>query len=59
MGEEQELVFEGDTLWSIAKKYNLAVPDIRAWNQLTGKDQICPSDRLKLRVGGVKSSTLN
>jgi len=49
----------GDTLWGIAKKYNLAVPDIKKWNNLDGKDRIYPSDRLKLRVGELTLSTLN
>jgi LysM repeat protein len=53
------VVKEGDTLWSISKKYNLTVSDIRAWNHLNGKDQIHPAERLKLRVGTVKPSTLN
>jgi membrane-bound lytic murein transglycosylase D len=53
------VVKAGDTLWGIAKKYNLAVSDIKKWNNLDGKDRIYPSDRLKLRVGELKSSTLN
>ena len=53
------VVKEGDTLWKIAKKYNLTVSDIRAWNDLNRKDQIHPAERLKLRVGAVKPSTLN
>jgi membrane-bound lytic murein transglycosylase D len=43
------VVKTGDTLWGIAKKYNLAIPDIKKWNNLDGKDRIYPSDRLKLR----------
>ncbi|HSB06879.1 MAG TPA: LysM peptidoglycan-binding domain-containing protein [Thermodesulfobacteriota bacterium] len=53
------VVKQGDTLWSIAKKHNLTVSNIRAWNDLNRKDQIHPADRLKLRVGTVKPSTLN
>jgi len=53
------VVKEGDSLWSIAKKFNLTIADIKTWNQLNGGDRIHPSDRLKLRVGGIKSSTLN
>jgi membrane-bound lytic murein transglycosylase D len=52
------VVKEGDTLWGIAKKYNITVAEIKAWNHLE-KDQIHPEDKLKLKVGGVKSSTLN
>jgi membrane-bound lytic murein transglycosylase D len=53
------IVKEGDTLWSIAKKFNLTVSEIKTWNHLNETDRIHPDDRLKLRVGRVKSSTLN
>jgi membrane-bound lytic murein transglycosylase D len=43
---------KGDTLWSIAQKYNVTVEEIRSWNPLHGGDRIYPSDRLKLKVGG-------
>jgi membrane-bound lytic murein transglycosylase D len=59
---EKEIVYvvkEGDTLWSIAKKFNLTVSEIKTWNHLNGADRIHPEDRLKLRVGRIKSSTLN
>ncbi len=52
------VVKEGDTLWGIAKKYNITIAEIKTWNRLE-KDQIHPEDKLKLKVGGVKSSTLN
>jgi membrane-bound lytic murein transglycosylase D len=53
------VVKEGDTLWSIAKKFNLTVSEIKALNHLGKGDRIHPEDRLKLRVGGIKSLTLN
>jgi membrane-bound lytic murein transglycosylase D len=53
------VVKEGDTLWSIAKKFNLTISEIETWNHLNEADRIYPEDRLKLRVGGIKSSTLN
>jgi membrane-bound lytic murein transglycosylase D len=53
------IVREGDTLWSIAQKYNVTIEEIRSWNSLDGGDRIYPSDRLKLKVGGIRSSTLN
>ena len=53
------IVKEGDTLWDIAQKYNVTIEEIRSWNSLNGRDQIYPSDRLKLKVGGIRSSTLN
>jgi membrane-bound lytic murein transglycosylase D len=53
------VVREGDTLWDIAQKYNVTIQEIKSWNSLNGGDRIYPSDRLKLKVGGIKSSTLN
>jgi membrane-bound lytic murein transglycosylase D len=53
------VVKEGDTLWSIAKKFNLTISEIETWNHLNETDRIYPEDRLKLKVGGIKSSTLN
>ena len=53
------VVKEGDTLWSIAKKFNLTISQIKTWNHLNDEDRIRPEDRLKLRVGGIRSSTLN
>jgi membrane-bound lytic murein transglycosylase D len=60
--KEKEILYvvkQGDTLWSIARKHNLTVSDIRVWNNLHGKESIHPADRLKLWVGGVKVSALN
>ena len=60
--EGKEMIYvvkEGDTLWSIAKKYNVTISEIKSWNGLNGGDRIYPSARLKLKVGGIRSSTLN
>jgi membrane-bound lytic murein transglycosylase D len=60
--EGSEIVYEvrgGDTLWAIAKKYNLSIGEIRSWNNLEEAGRIFPADRLKLRVGGIRSSALN
>jgi membrane-bound lytic murein transglycosylase D len=53
------VVRPGDTLWAIAKKYNVTIADIKTWNCLEETDRIHPSDKLKLRVEEVKSPTLN
>ena len=53
------VVKQGDTLWSIAKKFNLTVSEIKALNHLGEADRIHPEDRLRLRVNGTKSSALN
>jgi membrane-bound lytic murein transglycosylase D len=59
-GEEIiHVVKEGDTLWSIAKKFHLTISEIKTWNHLDDTDRIHPQDRLKLRVGGIKSLPLN
>jgi len=60
--ETKEIIYvvkTGDSLWSIAKKYNITVSEIKNWNNLNGTDRIYPKDRLKLRVGEIKSSALN
>jgi membrane-bound lytic murein transglycosylase D len=60
--EEKEIIYvvrEGDTLWDIALKYDVSIKEIRSWNSLNGGDRIYPSDRLKLKVGGIRSSTPN
>ena len=53
------IVREGESLWDIAQKYNVTIKEIKSWNSLNGGDRIYPSDRLKLKVGGIRSSTLN
>jgi len=60
--EGKEIIYivkEGDTLWDIAQKYNVTIEEIKNWNSLNGGDRIYPSDRLKLKVGEIRSSTLN
>jgi len=44
------IVKAGDTLWDIAKKYDITVSEIKTWNHLDGTNQIRPSDKLKLRL---------
>ncbi len=59
---EKEIIYvvkEGDTLWTIAKKFNLTVSEIKAWNHLNGTDPIHPADRLRLRVSRIKPSAPN
>jgi membrane-bound lytic murein transglycosylase D len=61
-GEQKEIryvVKEGDTLWGIAKKFNVTIEQIKGWNSLSGRDRIYPLDQLKLKGGGIKSSALN
>ena len=49
------VVKEGDTLWTIAQKFNLTVSEIKAWNHLNGTNRIHPEDRLKLKPDSAKS----
>jgi membrane-bound lytic murein transglycosylase D len=48
------IVKEGDTLWTIAKKFNLTVSEIKTWNHLNRTNRIHPDDRLKLKVNNPK-----
>jgi LysM repeat protein len=48
-------VKEGDTLWGIAKKYNLTIAEIKQWNGLQ-IDRIRPADQLLLKVGEIRFS---
>jgi membrane-bound lytic murein transglycosylase D len=48
-GVGKEIIYvvkEGDTLGSIAKKFNLAISEIKTWNHLNEADRIHPEDRL-------------
>jgi membrane-bound lytic murein transglycosylase D len=49
------VVKTGDSLWSIANKYNVTVSEIKHWNNLDGNNRIYPADRLRLKVGHPKS----
>jgi membrane-bound lytic murein transglycosylase D len=42
----------GDTLWKIARRYNVEVSDLRDWNGLGKNEAIRPGDRLKLKTDG-------
>jgi len=44
------VVKKGDTLWDIARRYQLSVSEIKKWNGLDGSDRIYPDEKLKLRI---------
>jgi membrane-bound lytic murein transglycosylase D len=44
-------VKRGDTLFSIAQKFDVAVPDIQRWNSLKNKSTIKPGVKLALQEG--------
>lgn len=55
---KKEIVYvvkTGDSLWSIANRFNVSISEIKTWNNLNGNDRIYPSDRLKLKVSIPKS----
>jgi membrane-bound lytic murein transglycosylase D len=39
---------EGDTLWKIAKSYDVGIDDIAKWNNISNSDQLNPGDKLKI-----------
>jgi membrane-bound lytic murein transglycosylase D len=50
---------KGDTLWSIANETGVNTGALCRWNHLDPEKILMPGDQLKLKVGGIKSSTLN
>lgn len=42
----------GDTLWSVAKRYNLAMQDLAAWNDLKPGDNLSVGQKLVLSATG-------
>ncbi|MEW6683541.1 MAG: LysM peptidoglycan-binding domain-containing protein [Nitrospirota bacterium] len=48
-------VKRGDSLWSIAKRFNTSVADIRKWNGLGSKSTIRVGQRLRLYVNAEQS----
>jgi len=43
-------VRRGDSLWSIASRYSVAVAQLRNWNGLDGRGYIHPGQRLKIKL---------
>lgn len=42
-------VRRGDTLWGIARRYDVSVSQLRSWNDMGGRSSIQPGQRLRLR----------
>lgn len=43
-------VRRGDTLWGIARRYNVRVGQLKSWNGLGGGSRILPGQRLRVRA---------
>lgn len=50
----QHLVAQGETAWSVARKYNVSVNDLAQWNGLTGNMALRPGQRLLVPVLGAQ-----
>jgi membrane-bound lytic murein transglycosylase D len=43
-------VRSGDTLWGIARRYDVSVQQLRSWNDLGGRSRILPGQRIRVRA---------
>lgn len=43
-------VRRGDTLWGIARRYDVSVSQLRSWNSLSSRSAIQPGQRLRVRT---------
>lgn len=48
----QHVVVAGETAWSVARKYNVSVNDLAAWNGLSGNMALRTGQRLLIPVAG-------
>lgn len=46
--EKRYTIRKGDSLWRIAKKYDVRVSDLRKWNNLSSQSVLKPGDRIKI-----------
>lgn len=49
-GEVRYVVVRGDSLWSIARKYNVRVNDLRSWNSLDKGVVLQPGQKLRIQL---------
>jgi len=47
-GQSYHVVRRGDTLWDIARTYNISIREIKSWNNIRS-NKIKPGERLKIR----------
>lgn len=55
----QHVVVAGETAWSVARKYNVSVNDLAAWNGLSGNMALRTGQRLLIPVAGKAPSATN
>jgi peptidoglycan lytic transglycosylase D len=46
------VIQSGDSLWSIARRFNISQSDLVAWNSISNKNQIKPGDKLRIVGSG-------
>jgi membrane-bound lytic murein transglycosylase D len=49
-GTVRHVVKRGDSLWSIARKYNVRVAELRSWNDLGSNTMIQPGQSIKIEL---------
>jgi membrane-bound lytic murein transglycosylase D len=49
-GSVKYVVQRGDSLWSIARKYNVRVNDLKSWNDLGGNSMIQPGQAIRIEL---------
>ena len=49
-GSVKYVVQRGDSLWSIARKYNVRVNDLKSWNDLGSNSMIRPGQSIKIEL---------
>jgi len=49
-GTVKHVVQRGDSLWSIARKYNVRVNDLQSWNELGGSSKIKPGQSIRIEL---------
>jgi len=49
-GTVKHVVRRGDSLWSIARKYNVRVNDLKSWNELGSSSKIMPGQSIRIEL---------
>ncbi len=56
-GDGTHVVKRGDTLFDIAKNYNISLEQLRAWNNLSERSRISVDQKLRVRASGEDRAT--